>query len=175
MVCTFVALTNSMEELLPSSRNITSLARNNNILIHRFEKLKCLGELSALCKAHFRYLSETSTYILLWVFKTMKAKIQWVPTRLHGVISHDVASWHSPLWHNILPPTLLKGTSRNFVVAAYTNINDKSKFRFSRYDVNTGTQDADRNFHTESKTTGSKYKSLRQTTLKNGVHFKAYW
>jgi hypothetical protein len=39
MVCTFVALTNSMEELLPSSWNITSLVRNNNIRIHRFEKL----------------------------------------------------------------------------------------------------------------------------------------
>jgi len=41
--------------------------------------------------------------------------------------------------------------------------------------VNARTQAADRNFRTESKTTGSKYKSLGQTTLTNGVHFKAYW
>lgn len=67
----------------------------------------------------------------------------------------------------------LKGSSRNFVVAAYTNTSDKSKFNLSRYAVNTRTQGADRNFHIESKTTGSK--SLRQTTLKNGVRFKAYW
>lgn len=70
MVCTFVALTNSTEELLPSSRYIKSHGRNNNICIHRFEKLNskikrsCLGELSALRKAHFRYLPETSAYIV---------------------------------------------------------------------------------------------------------------
>jgi hypothetical protein len=46
---------------------------------------------------------------------------------------------------------LLKGTSQNFILAAYTNINDKGKFSLSRYAGNTRTQDADRNFRTESK------------------------
>lgn len=69
-MCTFVAVTNSTEELLPSSRYITSYARNNNTLIHRLYKLNSeiksnfLGELPAICKAHLPYLREMSSYIV---------------------------------------------------------------------------------------------------------------